>query len=139
MSVYVDHYVENLNDLTDEEKPDEAHEVEKESATNDQELVVYPHVEGDEFDTSKEVSEIASLNEKDEDIDGPKLVVYPRHDPTQPWKLMKPVLGMKFESPKQLKQCLCNYGIANGYQLWFEKNYYKRLLVRCGKGNDGVR
>ncbi|KAI3503158.1 hypothetical protein L1887_31594 [Cichorium endivia] len=78
MSVYVDHYAENLNDLIDEEKsdeahelekesdanlndltddeePDEAHEVEKEYATNDEELVVYPHVEGDEYDTSKEI------------------------------------------------------------------------------------
>ena len=33
------------------------------------------------------------------------------------WKRQVPVLGMKFESPKQLKNMLCNYVVANEYQL----------------------
>ena len=35
------------------------------------------------------------------------------------WKEQEPVLGMRFKSPKQLKHMLCNYAVANGYQLCF--------------------
>ncbi|KAI3806167.1 hypothetical protein L1987_22061 [Smallanthus sonchifolius] len=40
---------------------------------------------------------------------------------------------MKFESPAQLKECLIDYGVSNGYQLVFLVNDHNRLLVRCGK------
>ena len=46
---------------------------------------------------------------------------------------------MKFKDPKQLKSMLCNYGVANAYQLWFEKNDIQRLLVRCCKGECTFR
>ncbi|KAK9080510.1 hypothetical protein SSX86_000268 [Deinandra increscens subsp. villosa] len=46
---------------------------------------------------------------------------------------MKPTLGMKFESPTQLKDSMIDYGVSNGYQLKFPVNDYKRLLVRCGE------
>ncbi|CAI9301626.1 unnamed protein product [Lactuca saligna] len=51
-----------------------------------------------------------------------------------PWKKQIPILGMRFKDPSQLKSMLCNYVVANGYQLCFEKNDRKRLLVKCCKG-----
>ena len=62
-----------------------------------------------------------------------KGVSYPKHDPSVPWNLMKPILGMRYEHPEQLKIALANYGVANGYQLWFERNDWKSLLVYCGR------
>ncbi|GJW56644.1 hypothetical protein Tco_0103375 [Tanacetum coccineum] len=47
-----------------------------------------------------------------------KGVVYPAFDPDIPWDKMEPILGMRFETPHQLKMALANYGVAYGYQLW---------------------
>ncbi|XP_024966158.1 uncharacterized protein LOC112506385 [Cynara cardunculus var. scolymus] len=63
-----------------------------------------------------------------------KGVQYPIHDPNIPWKLIKRRLGERYENPSQLKQCLTNYAVANGYQLQYVKNDSERLLVACGKG-----
>jgi len=46
---------------------------------------------------------------------------------------------MRFKNPGQLKTMMCNYGVANGYQLCYEKNDRKRLLVRCCKGECTFR
>ncbi|CAI9265825.1 unnamed protein product [Lactuca saligna] len=46
---------------------------------------------------------------------------------------------MRFKDPSQLKSMLCNYAVANGYQLCFEKNDRKRLLVKCCKGKCSFR
>lgn len=56
-----------------------------------------------------------------------------------PWKKQIPILGMRFKDPSQLKSMLCNYAVANGYQLCFEKNDRKRLLVKCCKGECTFR
>ncbi|GKC52116.1 hypothetical protein Tco_1074861 [Tanacetum coccineum] len=58
---------------------------------------------------------------------------YPVHNPNLPWNEMAPLLGMKFEHPGQLKDCLINYGVANGYQLWYRRNDYRNISVLCGK------
>ncbi|GKA14092.1 hypothetical protein Tco_0693738, partial [Tanacetum coccineum] len=58
---------------------------------------------------------------------------YPEFDPKLPWNEMKPTLGLKFEHPEQLKDCLTNYGVANGYQLWYRRNDYRSLFVLCGR------
>ncbi|KAL4559625.1 hypothetical protein LXL04_031768 [Taraxacum kok-saghyz] len=55
------------------------------------------------------------------------------------WKKQVPILGMRFQSRKQLKNMLCNYAVANGYQLCFKKNDTKRLLVLCCKGECHFR
>ncbi|GKD26695.1 hypothetical protein Tco_1232909 [Tanacetum coccineum] len=60
-------------------------------------------------------------------------IVYPDHDPYQPWKDMVPILGMKFIDHEEMKIMLANYGVANGYQLWYKRNDYKSLLVLCGR------
>ncbi|PWA87314.1 60S ribosomal protein L34 [Artemisia annua] len=44
-------------------------------------------------------------------------VIYRELDPKLPWNEMKPTLGLRFKYPEQLKVCLTNYGVANGYQL----------------------
>ncbi|CAI9291388.1 unnamed protein product [Lactuca saligna] len=37
------------------------------------------------------------------------------------WKKQKPILRMRFKGPGQVKSMLCNYAVANGYELCFEK------------------
>ncbi|GJX65438.1 hypothetical protein Tco_0299781 [Tanacetum coccineum] len=39
----------------------------------------------------------------------------------------------KFKHPYQLKDCLINYGVANGYQLWYRRNDYRNISILCGK------
>ncbi|GKA37526.1 splicing factor [Tanacetum coccineum] len=60
-------------------------------------------------------------------------ISYPSFDPDTPWDQCTPVLGMKFETPLQLKNCLANYGVKNGYQLWYMQNDSSKLLVKCGR------
>ncbi|GKB68322.1 splicing factor [Tanacetum coccineum] len=60
-------------------------------------------------------------------------ISYLTYDPNQDWKKMEPVLGMRFHHPEQIKLCLANYGVANGYPLWFYRNDWKKLLVYCGR------
>ncbi|GKC16442.1 hypothetical protein Tco_1013224, partial [Tanacetum coccineum] len=46
---------------------------------------------------------------------------------------MKSILCLRFEHPEQLKECLTNYGVANGYQHWYRRNDYQNLIVLCGR------
>ncbi|GJU51850.1 pentatricopeptide repeat-containing protein [Tanacetum coccineum] len=62
-----------------------------------------------------------------------KGVSYPKHDPTIPWNEMQLVLSIRYEHPEQLKLALANYGVANGYQLWYIRNDWRCMLVYCGK------
>ncbi|CAI9286312.1 unnamed protein product [Lactuca saligna] len=78
----------------------------------------------------KKIEEIDNNEEFDNDV----LEEHPIFNPHVHWKKQEPILGMRFEDPKQLKSMLCNYAVKNGYQLWFEKNDSKRLLVLCCKG-----
>ncbi|GJW33449.1 hypothetical protein Tco_0053481 [Tanacetum coccineum] len=66
-------------------------------------------------------------------------IVYPDHDPDQHWKDMVPILGMKFKDHEEMKMMLANYGVANGYQLWYKRNDYKSLLVLCGRNVEEGR
>lgn len=52
---------------------------------------------------------------------------------------MIPVLGMRYEHPGQLKLALASYGVSNGYQLWFERNDWKSLLMYCGRNVEDGR
>nr|GEV75077.1 hypothetical protein [Tanacetum cinerariifolium] len=45
-------------------------------------------------------------------------VLYPAFDPDFPWDKMEPTLGMRYETPYQLKLALANYGVAHSYELW---------------------
>ncbi|GJQ99674.1 hypothetical protein Tco_0522659 [Tanacetum coccineum] len=44
-------------------------------------------------------------------------VVYPKFNQSLPWNELKPKVGLSFEHPEHLKDCLNNYCVANGYQL----------------------
>ncbi|PWA87023.1 hypothetical protein CTI12_AA120390 [Artemisia annua] len=68
-----------------------------------------------------------------------KGVEYPDFDPNQPWKEMKPILGMRFKDHEEMKLMLANYGVANGYQLWYKRNDYKSLLVLCSRNVEQGR
>nr|KAJ0211487.1 hypothetical protein LSAT_V11C400221130 [Lactuca sativa] len=63
-----------------------------------------------------------------------KDVVFPIHNENQEWEQMVPVLGMKFSNPLELKLCITNYAVKNGYDLWYEKSDHERLLVKFCKG-----
>nr|GEX08147.1 hypothetical protein [Tanacetum cinerariifolium] len=65
-----------------------------------------------------------------------KGISYPKHDLTMDWDKKELVLGMRFDHPEQLKIYLANYGVANGYQLWYPKNDWKSILVFCGRNVD---
>ncbi|GKD88059.1 hypothetical protein Tco_1359213 [Tanacetum coccineum] len=60
-------------------------------------------------------------------------ISYPTFNPTTPWNEQKPILGMKYENPLQLKQSLANYGVANGFQMWYMINDFRCLLVYYGR------
>nr|GEU50362.1 hypothetical protein [Tanacetum cinerariifolium] len=74
---------------------------------------------------------------EDEIIDGihkaDKGIKYPAYDPEQPWNKNKHVLGMRYESPQQLKHALANYGAGNRFRLWYYRNDADCLLVFCGR------
>lgn len=54
------------------------------------------------------------------------------------WKKQKPVLGMRFENPKQLKHMLCNYVVAKGYQLCYKKMIVGGFQLNVVQGNASL-
>ncbi|GJT15983.1 calcium/proton exchanger [Tanacetum coccineum] len=73
-------------------------------------------------------------------------VLYPAFDPDIPWDKMEPILGMRFETPQQLKMALANYDVAHGYQLCKKGNKHRVLakkvrtrLFRGDKGNQASK
>ncbi|GJR93509.1 hypothetical protein Tco_0265683 [Tanacetum coccineum] len=54
-------------------------------------------------------------------------VLYPAFDPDIPWDKMEPTLGMRYETPYQLKLALANYGVAYG-----NKDRVMKNKVRSG-------
>ncbi|GKD48346.1 splicing factor, partial [Tanacetum coccineum] len=83
------------------------------------------------------LNKLVADDPEDEIIDGMhkanKGIKYPAYDPEQPWNENKPVLGMRYESPQQLKHALANYGVANGFKLWYYRNDSDCLLIFCGR------
>ncbi|CAI9277168.1 unnamed protein product [Lactuca saligna] len=69
-----------------------------------------------------------------EDDNVPNVKGKSRFNEEIPWKKLLPILVLMFTNPKQLKFLLCNYVVANGYQLYYEKINSKRLLVKCCDG-----
>ncbi|GJV36620.1 calcium/proton exchanger [Tanacetum coccineum] len=111
-----------------------------------------PYEFSDDYYSSDEVKEIDYVDfHTEEPIDDPDAasidplfkvkrgVSYPKHDPTIPWNEMQPVLGMRYEHPEQLKLALANYGVANGYQLWYMRNDWRCMLVYCGRNVEAGR
>ncbi|GJS30381.1 hypothetical protein Tco_0491001 [Tanacetum coccineum] len=53
--------------------------------------------------------------------------------------LFKVKRGMRYEHPEQLKRALANYGVANGYQLWYMRNDWRCMLVYYGRNVEAVK
>lgn len=71
-------------------------------------------------DTNQNVDDdekIVHLDDNENDITSSIIV----HDPTAESNVMKPKYEEKYESFEELKLCLVNYVVANGYPLIFEK------------------
>ncbi|GJX86569.1 hypothetical protein Tco_0337343 [Tanacetum coccineum] len=75
--------------------------------------------DSDGGESSQPSAKELEIDSDDEDVDKNfKLVdgvIYLEFDPKLPWNEMKPTLGLRFEHPEQLKECMTNYGVANGY------------------------
>ncbi|KAL4577023.1 hypothetical protein LXL04_013124 [Taraxacum kok-saghyz] len=71
---------------------------------------------GDEF-LSKLCPVGGYVKDMDSITDGNPGTLFPKFNPNVNWRLQSPVLGMRFENPQQMKEMLCNYAVANGYQL----------------------
>lgn len=61
---------------------------------------------------------------------------YRIHDPCTRWDKMEPKVGDMFESPAQLKFCVTNYAVANGFQIYFQKCDNTRIVARCGNRKE---
>nr|KAJ0191613.1 hypothetical protein LSAT_V11C800397910 [Lactuca sativa] len=151
MTVYIDHENELVLDWADMEvvEDDEGHYSEedpdddKDSQLSDD--IPYEHEAddyipsldktiGDEFlhrvsGMCKDINDEAETDEV-ETKNGDDKPVYPVHNESQKWDKMVPILGMRFSNPMELKICLTNYVVKNGYNLYVEKND-----MRCCKDN----
>lgn len=83
-------------------------------------------------DEEKQSDDWQSGEENEDDISGKFRI----HDPNTKWNKMKPMVGDMFESPAQLKYCVTNYAVSNGYSIYFEKCDNNRIVARCGKRKE---
>ncbi|CAI9288482.1 unnamed protein product [Lactuca saligna] len=130
------------NGYDSEEDDENVEEDDSEENDNLDGIMAYEHEDDEEVHTfNKTVGDnflnklSGKLSDDNEPNDGKyEKVVFPIHDENQAWDKMMPILGMKFANPMQLKLCLTNYAVKNGYELWYEKSDHNRLLVKCCKG-----
>ncbi|KAL4584438.1 hypothetical protein LXL04_009039 [Taraxacum kok-saghyz] len=71
---------------------------------------------------------VVGENSDEDELD----VEYPIHDPTVKWNKMRPIFGEMYESPQQLKNCLTNYSISQGYAIKFKKCDSVRIVAFFG-------
>ncbi|KAJ9548999.1 hypothetical protein OSB04_021542 [Centaurea solstitialis] len=57
---------------------------------------------------------------------------FPIHDADTHWKLKRPLVGERYENPKQLKECITCYALANGFSIWYERSSTTTIIARCG-------
>ncbi|GKA10271.1 hypothetical protein Tco_0689704 [Tanacetum coccineum] len=135
------HWIQTDTDNNDDENSDVEIEDITGYAASDfvgEDDVVIPNSDKPDVDESSQAcGKELEIDSDDEDVDKQfKLldgVIYPEFDPKLPWNEMKPTVGLRFEHPEQLKDCLTNYGMANGYQLWYRRNDYRSLFVLWGR------
>nr|KAJ0188265.1 hypothetical protein LSAT_V11C900484780 [Lactuca sativa] len=144
MNVYVDHHNEPIFDWIEaEESESENEDLDEDEDSFIQDSYFVDHEEDDAtypFPANKTardrflniLCEPIESEDQDDEYVPPQ---YPVYDERQPWDQMKPMIGMRFCNPTELKHMLSNYAVANGYDLWFEKNDSDRLLVKCCKKN----
>ncbi|GJU22648.1 (R)-mandelonitrile lyase-like protein [Tanacetum coccineum] len=97
---------------------------------------IYKGLPSDEY-VEKDVA-ISDQSANDNDNLGDQ---WPIHDPSIKWKLMRPQLGEKYESPDQLKRALTFYALGNGYQLYYDVNNPRRhwKVIPSGESRFEVR
>ncbi|CAI9274918.1 unnamed protein product [Lactuca saligna] len=152
LDVYIDHRNEPILDWADNEflEDGKGYELDELDEEDDKDSEVsmtmeYEHEWDDEdehtFDKTVRDPFLDKLSghisdDDEEEANNGKLkdVVFPVHNENQEWEQMVPVLGMKFSNPLELKLCITNYAVKNGYDLWYEKSDHERLLVKCCKG-----
>ncbi|GKF02205.1 multidrug resistance-associated protein 5, partial [Tanacetum coccineum] len=93
-----------------------------------------PRDEYAEKDVSAEKGVFAKKDVSDEDNLGDH---WPIHDPTIKWKLMRPVLGEKYESPEQLKRALMRR-IGNVHLGDSCMERLQKMRDKHAKWNDGI-
>lgn len=145
IDVYIDHYNEPLFDWIGDEESDkdiedsEHEEVDEKfddgaklSHEDDEQVVSTKRTVNDHF-----LNILCPVDEEENDeVRDHEEPIYPRHDESMDWRNMTPMIGMRFANPAALKMLLSNYAVANGYDLWFERNDKERLLVNCCKGKE---
>ena len=143
VNLYIDYMDEPLFEWLEKEDPESDNEAVEMNDEEDVDSQLYDnekweHEEDEEVVSIKRTTNDHFLNKlcpiefEDEEDEGPQRTVFPVHDATKDWKEMTPVIGMKFANPV-LKFSLSNYAVANGYDLYYEKNDKDRLLVKCCK------
>ncbi|CAH1451023.1 unnamed protein product [Lactuca virosa] len=135
LDVYIDHRNEPILDWADnelladskryesdymDEEDDKDSEVsmtmEYEHEWDDEEEHTFDKTVGDPF-LDKLLGHISDDDEEEANNGKLKDVVFPVHNENQEWERMVPVLGMKFSNPLELKLCITNYAVKNGYDL----------------------
>ncbi|CAI9265482.1 unnamed protein product [Lactuca saligna] len=125
LDVYIDHRNEPILDWADNEflEDGKGYELDEED-DKDSKRPILDKLSGHISDDDEEEANNGKLKD----------VVFPVHNENQEWEQMVPVLGMKFSNPLELKLCITNYAVKNGYDLWYEKSDHESLLVKCYKG-----
>ncbi|KAD2805173.1 hypothetical protein E3N88_38550 [Mikania micrantha] len=115
----------------------------EDTSVNDPFLILLCFDNNDEDEVDPNSVEDSSDSEKDYDKDveddedyKDEGVLYPCYDPNIDWKLVKPIVTMKFENPAQLKEMLIDYAVAvfgfinkdpDAYvSNWFKKDMFNK-------------
>ncbi|CAI9279914.1 unnamed protein product [Lactuca saligna] len=154
LDVYIDHRNEPILDWADNEflEDGKGYELDELDEEDDKDSEVsmkmeYEHEWDDEdehtFDKTVRDPFLDKLSghisdDDEEEANNGKLkdVVFPVHNENQEWEQMVPVLGMKFSNPLELKLCITNYAVKNGYDLWYEKSDHERGQLLSAIGRD---
>nr|KAJ0198545.1 hypothetical protein LSAT_V11C700346510 [Lactuca sativa] len=133
----------NMYDVDDKEEEDDKEEADyNDEDDNLDDIMAYEHKVYEEVHTFNKtigddflnkLSGIGNLSDDDEPNDGKDdKVVFLVHDEKQEWDKMVPIIGMKFANPVQLKLCVTNYVVKNGYDSWYS---YGEELRRTNPGS----
>ena len=81
-----------------------------------------------------------SDDERDGEVEIPVVKIkYSVHDPTVHWKKMQPHYCERYGSFEELRFCLTNYAVANGYPIRITKSSSLRLQAKCGVDSKGKK
>ncbi|CAH1425670.1 unnamed protein product [Lactuca virosa] len=104
----------------------------------DEELGDYDRENVDDEGTREEGHSDNEIEDDEDEVDQ-KPTKYSVHDPSDHCKKMKPHLGEKYANQTELRFCLTNYAVHNGYPIKVTKSSSIRLQTKCGLDNKGKR